>query len=134
MTWTVNGNVLPSGDEPLADSRWPEVQEGRNVEHNPIGATAADATIITRAGKYSLGADGAEPMVLHFWCTKATRDLLVALDDLEFDIIDAWSRTVSVHCKKVVVARISSAPPAWSQHPAGSAGERFHVWLHLLGR
>ena len=134
MSWTIDGNVLPSGDEPLADSSWPEVQQGSNIEQNPIGATGADATIITRIGKLSLGADGAKPMVLHFWCTLATRNILVALDDQDFSITDAWARTVSVHCKSVEAERISSAPPAWSQHPAASAGERFHVWLRLLGR
>ena len=134
MSGRVNGTVLPSGDEPLPDSAWPEVQEGRYVEHNPIALTTSDATINTRLGKFSLGADGADPMMLHFWCTKTTRDQLVALDNLAFSVIDAWARTVSVYCKKVRAARISSAPPAWSQHPAGGAGERFHVWLHLLGR
>jgi len=134
MSWTVNGVTHPSGDEPLADSQWPEVQQDRYVEHNPLALTGAPSTIHTFLGEYSLGADGAEPMMLHFWCTKTTRDQLAALKRTTFTIVDAWARSVSVYAKNVRIHRISSAAPAWSQHPAGGAGERFHVWLHLLGR
>jgi len=129
MSWTVNGNVLTGGNQPLQDSSWPEIQQARNIEHYPIGATAAGGTVLTRVSKVSLGAEGAKPLMLHFWCDETTRDILVALDDLAFSIIDPWSRTVSVHCKDVQAEIISNAAPAWDQ-----LGARFHVWLHLIGR
>ncbi len=85
MSWTWDGTVLPSIDEPDADSIYPERQPRKTVKHHPIGLDTTDSTIVT-----DMGAPSVEATMI-FRCTAAMQAILIALEKTTFTVIDPWA-------------------------------------------
>ena len=85
MSWTWDGTVLPTIDEPDADSIYPERQPRRTIKHHPIGLETVDSTTVT-----DMGADSIEATMI-FRCTNAMRVILEALEKTTFAVIDPWA-------------------------------------------
>lgn len=106
MTWTWDGTVLPSIDEPDEDSVYPLHQARRVVKHHPIGLSSTNATIITDLGAPSVEA------TMRFRCTDAMRVILEALELTTFAVIDPWGVTRNWYLERNDIARMPTGRPA----------------------
>ena len=89
------------------------------VEHQPIGNTATDSTILTHIGSASLRAR------MDFLCSETMHDLLVSLKQTTFTITDPWSNSVSWYLQ-----RVESKHAPWYS----ASEEKFFVTAFLVGR
>src|SRR3990167_9830637 len=120
MAWTIFGVAIPSGDEPHWDSEIAEVGEATHIRHHPIGGTARDSDVLTYVGTKS-------PLArLHFWCTTATKDSLLALRQTSGTIVDSWGGSADWYCDDV--------RPTHFGRPSDPLGARWHVQMLLTVR
>lgn len=119
MAWTWDGTVLPTIDEPDADSVYPERQQRRVVKHHPIGLATTNATIITDLGAPSVEA------TMRFRCTDAMRIILEALELTTFAVIDPWAASRNWYLERLDV-----------YHLVGSdaATPYFNITAHMVER
>lgn len=131
VSWQLQGPsttyTIPAGDEPWADSQIPEEQRDVHVEFETQGATGGDATIDQFVGKTSIGSRASgRPMVLHCYCTAATRTEFRNRKNQTFTIRDSNGRTISVLLQEV--------ESSWIGRPTDPLQARFHVWAKCLAR
>ncbi len=103
MSWTWDGTLLPTIDEPDVDSVYPERQQRRVVKHHPIGLATTNASIITDMGAPSVEAQ------MRFRCTDAMRIILEALELTTFTVIDPWAISRDWYLERLEVAHMPAS-------------------------
>jgi len=130
-SWILGGFTFPDADAPWYDSSMPEEQEDEHIEDTPIGANAADATIITYVASPSVGAESGEPFLLRGECSAASKASLLALRRTTNTLKTPFDTTgKSAYLKRIRFKRWDGNNRA----AVAGAGERFLYWLWFLGR